>query len=196
MEESRGDDMEYQHRLESSNERVNHHLVEGLETADTKRPIHKSSEMKQDLADRNPHGIGGSPSSTDDGNCWRPGCRRDEEEGGGPMTENAPRNSGLKRPQEGDADGEEHPPAPMARLEALCSLVRGDLGQQERTSKGRSETEGLISAVMIGSSSSKQNSPASHLTEVHSEWDVTWTLWWSNKVCEQVTTTADERPGH
>ena len=36
----------------------------------------------------------------------------------------------------------------------------------------------------------------SHLTEVHSEWDVTWTLWWSNKVCEQVTTTADERPGH
>ena len=43
-------------------------------------------------------------------------------------TEDTLARSGLKRPQEDDADGEEHPPARKARLEALCSLVHGDLG--------------------------------------------------------------------
>ena len=93
---------------------------------------------------------------------------------------------GLERPQEDDADGEEPPSARKARLEALCSLVHGDLGRLEQTSKGRSEIDGLISAVMCRSSSGKQNSADSHLTEAHSEWDVCWTPWWSYNVCKQV----------
>ena len=72
-------------------------------------------------------------------------------------------SSGLKRPQKDDADGAEHPPARKVRLEALYSLVHGDPGRQEQTSKDRSETEGLISAVMCRSSSGKQNSPDSPL---------------------------------
>ena len=101
-------------------------------------------------------------------------------------TEDTLARPGLKRPQEDDADGEEHPPARKARLEALCSLVHGDLGRPEQTLKDRSETDGLISAVMCRSSSGKQNSTDSHLTEAHSEWDVSWTPWWSYNVCKQV----------
>ena len=52
-----------------------------------------------------------------------------------------------------------------ARLEALCSLVHGDLGRPEQTSKDRSETDG---------------------SGAHSEWDVSWTPWWSYNVCKQV----------
>ena len=87
-------------------------------------------------------------------------------------TEDTLASSGLKRPQEDDADGEEHPPARKARLEALCSLVHGDPGRPEQTWKDRSETDGLINAVMCRSFSGKQNSADSHLTEAHSEWDV------------------------
>ena len=101
-------------------------------------------------------------------------------------TEDTLASSGLKRPQEDDTDGEEHPPARKARLEALCSLVHGDLGRPEQTSKDRSETEGLTSAVMCRSPSGKQNSADSHLTEAHSEWDVSWTPWWSYSVRKQV----------
>ena len=71
-------------------------------------------------------------------------------------------------------------------MEALCSLVHGDLGQQEQTLKDRSETEGLISAVVCRSASGKQNSPDLHLTEAHSEWDVRWTPWWSYNECKQI----------
>ena len=67
-------------------------------------------------------------------------------------------SSGLKRPQEDYADGEEHPPARKARVEALCSPVQGDLGRQEQASKDRSETEGLISAERCRSSSGKLSS--------------------------------------
>ena len=66
------------------------------------------------------------------------------------------------------------------------NLVHGDLGQQEQTLKDRSETEGLISAVVCRSASGKQNSPDLHLTEAHSEWDVRWTPWWSYNECKQI----------
>ena len=96
-------------------------------------------------------------------------------------TEETLASSGLKRPQEDDADGEDHPPSRKAQLEALCRLVHGDLCQQEQTLKDRSETEGLISAVTCRSSSGKQNPLDSHLTEEHSEWYVRWTLWYANR---------------
>ena len=44
----------------------------------------------------------------------------------------------------------------------------------------------MTSAVMCRSSSGKQNSADSHLTEAHSEWDVRLTPWWSYNVCKQV----------
>ena len=72
------------------------------------------------------------------------------------------------------------------RQRGRCSLVHGDLGRQEQRSKDRSETEGLISAVMCRSSSGKQNPPDSNLAEAHSEWDVSSTHWWSYNVCKQV----------
>ena len=97
-------------------------------------------------------------------------------------------SSGLKRPQEDDADGEEHPPTRKARLEAVCSLVHGVLGRQEQKSKDRSETEGLTSAVMCRSSSGKQNCTQCARRELDASVVVQ---------CMQTgTTSADERSDH
>ena len=152
--------MEYQHRLEQANESVNHILAEELENADKKRKfipsktaVHESksdsNEMDQDLADSDPQGVGGSSSSIGAAPLstetrlqkGRGGRRRTNfhthliKESSSSVSanaiENVPANSGLQRPQEDDADVEELPPARKARLEALCSLVHGDHGQQE-----------------------------------------------------------------
>ena len=74
MEELLGNDMEYQHRLEQANERINHYLAEELEIADKKRklipsktaidePTPDRNHADQDMADANPQGIGESSSS-------------------------------------------------------------------------------------------------------------------------------------
>ena len=44
--------------------------------------------------------------------------------------ESGPAKSGLKRPQGENAVNDEQPPTSRARLEALCSLVHGDLAKQ------------------------------------------------------------------
>ena len=171
MEELLGNDMEYQHRLEQANERINHYLAEELEIADKKRklipsktaidePTPDRNHADQDMADANPQGIGESSSSANaappstetagdqvsEGTKRKAGeqllpdardrCEQSERGDEIPVpeasssvspnvrevtTEDTRASSGLKRPSR------------KARLEALCSLVHGDLGQQEQT---------------------------------------------------------------